>query len=312
MEQNILLSIQCLVYNHESYLRQCLDGFIMQKTNFNYEVVVHDDASTDNSASIIREYARRYPKLIKPIYESENLYSRVGNKISFIINEKCSGKYIALCEGDDYWTDPLKLQKQVDFLEANLGYSMCFHNAIEHYEFGEKPDRIFSNVRNDDYTGLDIYKRWIVPTASVVLRRSVFLSSIYKQAISNEKFIYGDILLFLSCANVGMLRGMSDVMSVYRRHQDSFTFKDRYNISLKLRIHDLYIYKTFGCAYKKASKKIYAKNCINACFLYSLLHPEIKTRYDLLFEVLRITPVNAFLYFSKALMRYIKKRTSLG
>lgn len=143
MEQNRLLSIQCLVYNHEPYLRQCLDGFIMQKTNFDYEVVVHDDASTDNSASIISEYTRRYPKLIKPIYESENLYSRVGNKISFIINEKCSGKYIALCEGDDYWTDPLKLQKQINFLEANLEYSMCFHNTIEHYEFDEKADRIF-------------------------------------------------------------------------------------------------------------------------------------------------------------------------
>ncbi|MCD7925525.1 MAG: glycosyltransferase [Bacteroides sp.] len=311
MEQNILLSIQCLVYNHEPYLRQCLDGFIMQKTNFDYEVVVHDDASTDNSASIISEYTRRYPKLIKPIYESENLYSRVGNKISFIINEKCSGKYIALCEGDDYWTDPLKLQKQINFLEANLEYSMCFHNTIEHYEFDEKADRIFSNVRDADYTGLEIYERWIVPTASVVLRRNVFFSPIYKQAISNEKFIYWDILLFLSCANEGMLRGMSDVMSVYRRHQDSFTLKDRYNVSLKLRIHDLYIYKTFGCTYKKTSKKIYARNCINACFLYSLLHPEIKTRYDLLFEVLRITPVNAFLFFFRALMRYIKKRIFL-
>jgi len=87
------------------------------------------------------------------------------------------------------------------------------------------------------------------------IKKECFFSPIYKQAISNEKFIYWDILLFLSCANEGMLREMSDVMSVYRRHQDSFTLKDRYNVSLKLRIHDLYIYKTFGCTYKKASKK---------------------------------------------------------
>lgn len=129
MQENVMVSICCIVYNHESYIRQCLDGFIMQKTNFVYEIVIHDDASTDKTAEIIREYEAKYPNIIKPIYQKENQYSK-GIQISATYNlPRAKGKYIALCEGDDYWTDPLKLQKQVDFLEINLEYSGCVHQA---------------------------------------------------------------------------------------------------------------------------------------------------------------------------------------
>ena len=110
-DDNILVSIQCLVYNHEPYLRQCLDGFVMQKTNFRFEAIVHDDASTDGSAAIIREYSEKYPDIIKPIYEAENQYSKHGgfSALFDILNSACKGKYIAMCEGDDYWIDPMKL-----------------------------------------------------------------------------------------------------------------------------------------------------------------------------------------------------------
>lgn len=111
----IMVSIRCTVYNHEPYLRDCLEGFIMQKTNFRIEAIVHDDASTDGSATIIKEYAEKYPDIIKPIYEVENQYSKHNGSLERIMNEACKGKYIAFCEGDDYWIDPLKLQKQVDF-----------------------------------------------------------------------------------------------------------------------------------------------------------------------------------------------------
>lgn len=118
----IMVSIKCLVYNHEKFIRETLEGFIMQKTNFRFEAIVHDDASTDNTANIIREYAEKYPGIIKPIYEIENQYSKKDSSLSRIINEACTGKYIAMCEGDDYWTDPYKLQKQVDFLEGTIKY----------------------------------------------------------------------------------------------------------------------------------------------------------------------------------------------
>ena len=134
-QEHPLVSIQCMVYNHEPYLRQCLDGFVMQRTNFKFEAIVHDDVSTDGSAAIIREYAEKYPDIIKPIYETENQYSKKDGSLDRIMREACNGKYIAICEGDDYWIDPLKLQKQVDFLDANLEYGMCYTNFNIYFQY---------------------------------------------------------------------------------------------------------------------------------------------------------------------------------
>ena len=108
MKNNPLLSICCVTYNHESFISQCLDGFLMQQTDFPFEILIHDDASADGTANIIMEYEAKYPDLIKPIYQTENQFSK-GIKISVTFNfPRAKGKYIALCEGDDYWTDPLK------------------------------------------------------------------------------------------------------------------------------------------------------------------------------------------------------------
>lgn len=125
-DRPLIVSIYCLVYNHEPFLRQCLDGFVMQQTNFRFEAVVHDDVSTDGSADIIREYATKYPEIIKPIYETENQFKKGDGSLDRIMSEACTGKYIAFCEGDDFWTDSQKLQKQVDFLEANPEYGVAY------------------------------------------------------------------------------------------------------------------------------------------------------------------------------------------
>lgn len=125
--EDIIVSIITLTYNHEPYIRECLDGILMQQTSFKFELLIHDDASTDNTANIIREYAAKYPNIIKPIYQTENQYSQKVPIGCTYLYPRAQGKYIALCEGDDYWTDPLKLQKQVDFLEANPEYVMCSH-----------------------------------------------------------------------------------------------------------------------------------------------------------------------------------------
>jgi glycosyltransferase involved in cell wall biosynthesis len=126
MNENPLLSICCLVYNHEKYLEQCLEGLLMQQTDFDFEILVHDDASKDRSQSIIRDYSQKYPSLFKTILQTENQFSK-GRRILPILFQRVQGKYIALCEGDDYWTDPLKLQKQVDYLEKNEDCYMCTH-----------------------------------------------------------------------------------------------------------------------------------------------------------------------------------------
>lgn len=126
----VTVSIICNAYNHESYIRDALDGFVMQKTNFAFEILIHDDASTDKTADIIREYEAKYPNLIKPIYQTENQYSKGIGAPRIYQESRVKGKYIAFCEGDDYWTDPLKLQRQYDALEAHPGVDICAHAAI--------------------------------------------------------------------------------------------------------------------------------------------------------------------------------------
>ena len=130
-KENIMVSIICNAYNHEDYIEDALKSFLMQKTDFAYEILIHDDASTDKTADIIRKYESKYPNIIKPIYQTENQYSKDNSSVSWIQYERVKGKYIALCEGDDYWTDPLKLQKQVDALEAHPEIDICAHGAVK-------------------------------------------------------------------------------------------------------------------------------------------------------------------------------------
>ena len=126
MKPSPLVSICCLTYNHAPYLRQCTDGFMMQERTFPIEILIHDDASTDGTQDIIREYEEKFPDIIKPQYQAENQYSK-GKMVEAYNYFRAEGRYIALCEGDDYWTDPQKLQKQVDFLESYPDYVMCSH-----------------------------------------------------------------------------------------------------------------------------------------------------------------------------------------
>lgn len=128
-----LVTIQCLTYNHEPYIRQCLEGFVMQQTDFCFEVIVHDDASTDGTANIVRKYAEMYPNIIKPILEIENQWSKNDGSLERIMKEHTHGKYIALCEGDDYWIDPYKLQKQVDIMENDekVGFVYSAFNTVD-------------------------------------------------------------------------------------------------------------------------------------------------------------------------------------
>lgn len=127
-EKKIMVTIDCLTYNHENYIADAIESFLAQKTKFDIEILIHDDASTDGTADIIRQYEKRYPDIINPIYQTENQYSK-GIAVYFSNHNRAKGKYHALCEGDDYWTDPYKLQKQVDFLEDNTDLVYCYHDA---------------------------------------------------------------------------------------------------------------------------------------------------------------------------------------
>ena len=263
-QQPLMVTIRCIAYNQEKYIRDCLEGFVMQKTNFRFEAVVHDDASTDGTAVIIKEYAEKYPDIIKPILETENKYSKHDGSLQRIMEEACKGKDVAFCEGDDYWTDPLKLQKQVDFLESHPDCSLCFHNAIMHWEDGRAEDALFSHVENRTYTGVEVFQNWIVPTASVVIRYNEAYKGWRRKAAENKHFCYGDILCFLSASKCGKLCGMSDIMSVYRKQEGGAVYSYSVKRQLRQAYHSLEIYKFFGNEFKKLSIQKFAQNGLEA------------------------------------------------
>lgn len=215
--QKPLVAVWSLVYNHEPYLRDYFEGIIMQKTNFPFIAIVHDDCSTDGSAAIIREYAEKYPDIIKPIFETENQYSKKDGSLDRIMYEaiKASGaKYIALCEGDDYWIDPLKLQKQVDFLEAHPDYSMCVSN-INILENDGSIHRSIWNTKVDQ----DLQIREIIingglyiGTASIVVRYNLYIN----RPDTMTKLHVGDYPLQIFMASLGKVHNLRDITCIYR------------------------------------------------------------------------------------------------
>ena len=213
---NVFVSIRCIAYNQEPYIRQCLDGFVMQNTDFRFEAIVHDDASTDGTAAIIREYAEKYPDIIKPIFETENQFSKKDGSLGRIMSEACKGKYVAFCEGDDYWTDPLKLQKQVDFLEGHEEYSMCCTGFTQTFggNESEKSPMVFDL---DDITIEHLIKGQWIGTATVVYRKE--LLDDYKPPFSHLPF--GDVPMWFHLALKGKIKYLKDITANYRRLNES-------------------------------------------------------------------------------------------
>ena len=236
MSADPLVSIRCTVYNHEPFLRQCLDGFVMQQTTFPFEAIVHDDASTDGSAAIIREYAEKYPDIIKPIYETENQYSKRDGSLRKILEAAThpAAKYIARCEGDDYWTDPQKLQIQVDFLESHPDYFMSCHAFRIFYEDTKefKPFRFVDELPLDVFKGREycspsldnyFYSAWFTLTLTIVHRNLPYID---ETKLRLYKYLY-DYIAYYYMMKAGKCALFKDVMGVYRRHRGGvFTGRD--------------------------------------------------------------------------------------
>ncbi|MEG0214761.1 MAG: glycosyltransferase family A protein [Hungatella sp.] len=210
------VSICCLAFNHEPYIRKALDSFLMQKTDFKFEVVIHDDHSTDQTAAIIREYEERYPAIIHPLYQAENQYSQGIRNISGAFNfPRAQGKYIAMCEGDDFWCDDHKLKLQVDYMEAHPDCMLCFHAAgIESEDQALRSRRIRPYVGDRICTEEDVIdKKANYPTASLLFRTA----SVKHLPKYYEECPVGDIPLQIYLVDQGYAYYMDRRMSVYRQ-----------------------------------------------------------------------------------------------
>lgn len=291
-QHSVLVCIRCITYNHEKYIRDALEGFVMQKTDFRFEVIVHDDASTDGTAAIVKEYAEKYPDIIKPIFETENQYSKHDGSLQRIMNDAIhpDAKYIAMCEGDDYWTDPYKLQKQVDIMEANEQVVA----VVTACSVADVNGNIMEKIRKypvvkDNKPGMynlhDFFRnQHQYPTLTVMYR---LLS--YKQITEmfdrcKSRFL-GDWILWVCLHTQGDFYFMDEVTAAYRINPTSVThtvnaverWKDDFNIrrnlmrELPVEYHkylkdNCNAYFKLGVAYKKAGKMSRAYVCMAKSF----------------------------------------------
>jgi len=254
MINKITVSICCITYNHENYIADAIESFLMQKTNFPIEILIHDDASTDNTAKIIRNYEKKHPEIIKPIYQKENQYSKGVRSINKFNFSRAQGKYIALCEGDDYWTDPLKLQKQVDFLEANPEYSLV-HTDID--KLYDKTNKIIKSyykrngvIHKDNPTVCDIIEgKYVITTCSVMFKKEV--SNSFLSDSNYLTFNSGDYSLFCEAANYGKIGFINESTTVRRVQGNSVSQSNDYHKRKKFidgsKVTGLYISRKFNC-----------------------------------------------------------------
>jgi len=225
MKEKPLVSVCCITYNHELYIRQAINGFLMQKTSFPIEIIIHDDASSDNTARIIKEFADMYPDIIVPIYQTINQYSLGIKPLQNIVWPIVRGKYIALCEGDDYWIDPLKLQKQVDFLEANPDYGLvhtsCQHTVKNKNKINQNPEIVSSGFVFKNLLCHDFY----ISTLTVCARTKFILewTKIIEKEMISRDWKMGDYPLWLEGSLHTKFGFIPDITAHYRILDESIT-----------------------------------------------------------------------------------------
>jgi glycosyltransferase involved in cell wall biosynthesis len=274
-----LVSIQCATYNQQAYIARALDGFLKQKTDFPFEVIVHDDASTDETAKIVREYEKRFPHIIKPIYEIENQYSKHDGSLRRIIDKACKGKYFAICEGDDFWTDPLKLQKQIDYLEKNESCGLVYAKCKYFYESERTLSKKFYGGPNETFD--DLIKLNTIPTLTVVYRADLYFRYLKEIVPENKKWGAGDLPTWLWFSCRSKIHFIDECVGVYRYTNNSASHGENVEkqIQFKCRMVDV---KSFFLRWQGRSVSdkwmVYSKSvlklrvyAINRCYKLFLL-----------------------------------------
>ncbi len=230
------VSVCMITYGHEKYISQAIEGVLMQECNFEIELVIFNDCSPDNTDEIIQSIIKKHERgsWIKYVKHNQN----IGMMANFLLAVgACNGDYIALCEGDDYWIDPLKLQKQTSFLASNSQFSLCFHNNIIKNDNSEKI--MLTDLGKHEFDTKDVLRQWFIPTASIVFRN-------YSDFVFPDWFVNcqsGDIPLLLLLSLRGDIKYIDEVMSVYRLHPGGVSNTHREYSKV---IGMIYIYQSFN------------------------------------------------------------------
>lgn len=280
----LAVTVYCTVYNHEKYLRQCLDSFVHQETDFRFTVLVHDDASTDGSADIIREYATAYPDIIIPILQEENQRSKKVRIVNSFIEPRVTSKYVAICEGDDYWTSSKKLQMQYDAMENNPDCGLCIHRTSEVTEDGvetglQYPKQVYETgvITAEDL--FDAIEPRMFHTSSFFLRADLWHQYIKHPPLYKQLCSVGDVPIILYFGSHFPVYQINEVLSCYRRGgQYSWTNrKQQLDETLLIRHHTAIVntYRAFDTdtegrfhqiCVRRISKNMFAKCALTADF----------------------------------------------
>ena len=266
-----LVSILCLAYNQAKYIRQTLESLLMQRTSFFYEIIVHDDASTDGTKEIIEEYALNFPHIIKPIFQKENKYSVYGISFQYdYVYTEAKGKYIAMCAGDDFWINPLKLQKQVDFLEEHPDYGLI-HTRSTVYDESEKQFRGIQGFEVNDFE--DLLTENTISALTVCLRRNLlnqYLEEVKPQ--EHPTWTAEDFPTWLWLIQHSKIKYIEDVTSVYRSLKDSISHieDDDKRLLFSEGVYDIVDYYLSNYPKVKTEKKIRARYYSNMISIYFL------------------------------------------
>lgn len=269
-----LVSILCITYNHEKYIKECLEGFLMQETTFPVEIIIHDDASIDGTPSILRKYSADHPKLFRLILQQENKFSKNIRPTPIAI-AKSKGVYVAFCDGDDYWVDKKKIERQVSLLESDEKAQLCFHSVYLETAEKTKVKPVFPDLIDiTQVTWSEILMENLVPTSTVVAKREAVLQS----PSWFSKMLMGDWPRWVMACLNGPALAINEPMTVYRRHEAGVWSGLSKARQFDNKITFYYVMENYGPQMVAAAARRKREVMINALFLRLEAKPDVVVR----------------------------------